>query len=171
MPRIEKFKNKNNNFIETGSFFGDGIDLALQSGFKKIISFEIDFNLYTHCVNRLKDNPEVELILGDSAFELKKFLDKNRETSFTYWLDGHYSSGITGCGIKEFPIMEELIAILDRDVYNEVIYIDDMRIISELSSDINLEEIKKLIYLYKPKCKISFESSDMDPEDILVIEY
>jgi hypothetical protein len=171
MPKKGKFINKNNNFIETGSLFGDGIQIAIESGFEKVISFEIEETLYNHCVDRYKDNPNVEIILGDSAVELKKFLDKNKNISFTYWLDGHYSGGITGCGVKEFPIIEELEAILQRDVKDEVIYIDDMRILRSFNADINLSKIKKTCLSYKPECKISFEPSDYDSEDILIIEY
>jgi hypothetical protein len=171
MPKKGKFINKNNNFIETGSLFGEGIQIAIESGFEKVISFEIDETLYNHCIDRYKDNPNVEIILGDSAVELKKFLDKNKNISFTYWLDGHYSGGITGCGVKEFPIIEELEAILQRDVKDEVIYIDDMRILRSFNADINLSKIKKTCLSYKPECKISFEPSDYDSEDILIIEY
>ena len=41
MPRIEKFKNKTSNFIETGSYLGDGIQLAIDSGFDNIYSIEL----------------------------------------------------------------------------------------------------------------------------------
>ncbi len=163
--------NKNNHFIETGSLFGDGIKVAIESGFKKITSFEIDKSLYEHCVNRYKDYPDVEIILGDSSIELPKFLNKNTDTPFTYWLDGHYSGGITGCGTKEFPIMEELESILQRNVKKEVIYIDDLRLLRSFSDEINLDKIKNMCLSYKPECKISFESSDYDLEDILIIEY
>ena len=171
MPKKGKFINKNNHFIETGSLFGDGIQIAIESGFEKITSFEIDKSLYDHCVNRYKDYPNVEIILGDSAIELSNFLDKNKNTSFTYWLDGHYSGGLTGCGIKEYPIMEELKAILERNVKNEVIYIDDLRLLRSFNDEINLIKIKNMCLLYKPEYKISFESSDYDLEDILIVEY
>ena len=171
MPKKGKFIKKNNSFIETGSLFGDGIQIAIESGFEKVISFEIDESLYNHCVDRYKNNPNVEIILGDSAFELKRFLDKNKNNQFTYWLDGHYSGGITGIGVKEYPIIEELEAILQRDVKGEVIYIDDMRLLRSFSDDINLSKIEKMCLLYKPECKISFEASDYDSEDILIIEY
>lgn len=171
MPKKNKFINKNNHFIETGSLYGDGIQIALESGFKKIISIEIDKSLYEHCVNRFQNNPEVEVVLGDSAFVLEKLLNDFRDTSFTYWLDGHYSGGITGFGIKEFPIMEELKAILQRNVENEVIYIDDLRILRNFSDEINLNKIQTMCFMYKPSCKIRFESSDFDSEDIMIIEY
>lgn len=171
MSKKGKFINKNDHFIETGSLFGDGIQIAIESGFKKIISFEVEKSLYEHCVNRYKDNPDVEIIFGDSIIEMPKFLDINKNTSFTYWLDRHWSGGITGCGIKEYPIIEELHFILQREVKNELIYIDDMRLLRSYSDDINLNKIKDICLSYKPNCKITFESSDYDLEDILIIEY
>lgn len=171
MPKLGKFRKKNENFIETGSLFGDGIDLALVSGFSKVVSIEIDEKLYLNCVEKFKQDQRVELIFGDSSVELKKYLDKNPSISFTYWLDGHYSGGITGIGNKEYPIIEELDAILKRNILNEIIYIDDLRLLRDYSNDINLELIKNMCLRYKPNCNIEFEASAYDPFDIMIIEY
>jgi hypothetical protein len=67
--------------------------------------------------------------------------------------------------------MEELESILQRNVKKEVIYIDDLRLLRSFSDEINLDKIKNMCLSYKPECKISFESSDYDLEDILIIEY
>ena len=67
--------------------------------------------------------------------------------------------------------MEELKAILERNVKNEVIYIDDLRLLRSFNDEINLIKIKNMCLLYKPEYKISFESSDYDLEDILIVEY
>ena len=46
MPKINKFKNKTQSFIETGSYMGDGIQLAIDSGFEKVYSIEISESHY-----------------------------------------------------------------------------------------------------------------------------
>ena len=171
MPKKTFFKNKNNNFIETGSFAGDGIKLALDSGFKVVYSIELAEKYYNMCKQRfLKDN-SVNLILGDSFVELKKLLESEKETSFTYWLDGHYSGGETGRGILDFPIMQELETILSRDINNEIIYIDDMRILKSYNNDINERKILEMVKRKKPGAFISYEDSDYSLNDIMVIEY
>lgn len=44
-----------------------------------------------------------------------------------FWLDGHYSYGITARGEKECPIFEELSSILSSAKYKHIILIDDAR--------------------------------------------
>jgi hypothetical protein len=44
-----------------------------------------------------------------------------------FWLDGHYSAGITAKGDKECPIFEELNAILNKNEFNHILLIDDAR--------------------------------------------
>lgn len=171
------FKKINNNFIETGCYIGDGIQLALNSGFDKVYSIEITDYYADVCINRFKNlGDKVNIIKGDSYFKLKEFLDSRPNEKFTYWLDGHNSGGNTGFGKKRFPILEELTAILSRDVTGEIIYIDDMRVLRNLKQfhedeDINLQKILDLVNSFKKEYKISFEASPFDPEDHLVIEY
>ena len=117
-----------------------------------------------------KSYPNVEILKGLSEEVLPSLLPR-LSGDINFWLDGHYSGGITGCGTNEFPIMEELESILQWNVKKEVIYIDDLRLLRSFSDEINLDKIKNMCLSYKPECKISFESSDYDLEDILIIEY
>lgn len=168
--RNKKFIKKTDYFIETGSCIGDGIQLAIESGFEKIYSIELSPDLYNQCKNRFSGNENIEIILGDSSYKLKELLEKNPGNKFTYWLDGHYSGGITAKGEKECPLKEELEAILSRNVEGEIIYIDDMRLYRN-HLDINLNDILDLIKKYKPDAEFRFEPSDLDPEDYMIIEY
>lgn len=168
--RSRKFTKKTEYFIETGSYAGDGIQLALESGFQKVYSIELSPNLYRDCINRFRGNEKVEIILGDSTYKLREILEKNPGMKFTYWLDGHYSGGSTAKGEKECPLREELESILSREIEGELIYIDDMRHYRD-HEDINLDTILGLIKKYKPNAKYRFEGSDLDPEDQMVIEY
>jgi hypothetical protein len=166
------FKKINDNFIETGSYIGDGIQLALNSGFSKVYSIELSDYYYKICQSRFCNlQNKVTLINGDSYFKLKELLEQEKNTNFTFWLDGHYSGGNTAFGVKEFPIMEELQTILERHMNNEIIYVDDMRILRNYDDKINTKNIIDLVKKYKPNCNINFESSIYDPEDILKIEY
>ena len=168
--RNKNFTKKTGDFIETGSYYGDGIQLAIDSGFDKIYSIELSEDLYRHCKSRFFNSDKVNLVLGDSSIKLKEILENNEGISFTFWLDGHYSGGVTARGEKDCPLKEELECILSRDVENELICIDDMRHYRD-HPDINLNEILDLIKKYKPNSKYWFESSELDPEDCMVIEY
>jgi hypothetical protein len=170
MSRNRKFIKKTENFIETGSYLGDGIQLAIESGFGRIYSIELSENLYNHCVSRFSQYNIVNIVLGDSTVKLKEILDNNPNTSFTFWLDGHYSGGMTARGEKDCPLREELECILSRNITGEIIYIDDMRHYRD-HHDINLSDIVNILNKYKPNCKYWFESSDLDMEDQMVIEY
>ena len=170
MPKKNKFKKINDNFIETGSYLGDGIRLAIESGFENIISIELSENYFNKCKETFKNHQNVNLILGDSYYKLSSIL-KNNNLRYTYWLDGHYSGGDTANGVLEFPIMKELEVILNRNISGEIIYIDDMRILRDYSKEININSIKNIVEKYKTGCNIHFEPSDLDDEDIMVIEY
>jgi hypothetical protein len=169
--RSSNFRNKTKNFIETGSHTGIGIDLALASGFEKVYSIELMEHYYNLCKNKFIDDVRVELILGDSYDELGKLLKLHPDTPFTYWLDGHYSGGDTGYGIKETPLIKELETILSRNIDGELVYIDDMRLYRKFDDEVNSETIKSVIKKYKPDATLWYESSQFDPNDILCIEY
>ena len=169
--RTQLFKKKTSHFIETGSFRGEGIDLAIKSGFDFVYSIELSVKFFNQCKEKFKTNPNVEIIFGDSSFELKALLNKKNNIPFTYWLDGHYSGDDTARGSKDSPLIEELNAIFKRNINGETIYIDDMRIYKNFDQELNLNSIIEIITKYKSHSRISFEDTDFAKQDIMVIEY
>jgi hypothetical protein len=167
---INYFKTKTEAFIETGSYEGNGIQLAINSGFKQIYSIELCPILFVACQKRFYNNPSVQVLLGDSSIVLKDLLNVFPDTSFTFWLDGHYSGPGTAKGSKESPLMEELEMILSRSTTNDLIYIDDMRIYKNYDSEINEENIIKLVKQYRPEAVVTYEDTRWI-NDIMVIEY
>ena len=79
MSKNTNFIKKTDFFIETGSFLGDGIQLAINSGFEKIYSIELGEHLYQHCKQRFANDPQVHLVLGDSSVKLKEILRKRNQ--------------------------------------------------------------------------------------------
>lgn len=129
---IEKIFSKDNLimndiFIETGSFVGDGIQAALNLGFKRIHSIELSEKYYRICKKRFESNPNVTIHLGDSGVILENII-KDIDEGITFWLDGHYSSADTACA-KDYcsPIQQELEAIRKHSHPDHVIMIDDMK--------------------------------------------
>lgn len=94
---------------------------------KKIISIELSVELFEKAQYRFRKDKNIEIIQGDSGKVLSKALENINEPVI-FWLDGHYSSGITAKGEKNCPIFEEIDAIFKNDSFDHVFLIDDARI-------------------------------------------
>ena len=171
MSRNTNFKQKTKCFIETGTLNGDGIQLALNSGFQWVMSIELGEGIHSRARAKFAGNDKVITLQGDSSKVLPEVLETFKGTPFTYWLDGHYSGGVTALGEKESPLMEELESILSRGVDGELIYIDDMRIYRDFNDEINTKNILELVKKYKPDAQYWLEPSGWDDEDVLAIDY
>jgi hypothetical protein len=77
-------------------------------------------------VKRFKNDKNVTIVQGDSGKVLPKILKDINEPAI-FWLDGHYSAGITAQGDKDCPIYEELDAIFDAKKLDHILLIDDAR--------------------------------------------
>lgn len=138
---LQLFKdNPNPVFVESGSYTGEGIQNALDAGFQRVISIEISQSLYRSCTLKFKNNPKVELILGDSGLILKNILE-NIKDPITFWLDGHFSGGNTSMGESETPIIKELQQIPIGS--SNIILIDDIDFIN--SFDISRDYLENMI--------------------------
>jgi len=119
---------KFNNFIETGTHTGTTA-FEMSKYFKRVDTIEIAKNLFDHCrsIKEQKQLTNVNLHLGDSSVLLEKIL-KNLKGESIFFLDGHYSHGITGRGNKDVPLLEELKTINSNYNYSSIIIIDDARL-------------------------------------------
>lgn len=137
----KKYKIK--TLVETGTFMGDMIE-AQKRFFSRIISIELDYDLFNKAKKKFKNDKNVFIYQGDSGKVLSKLLkDVNEQAIF--WLDGHYSGGVTTKGDKECPIYEELDAIFDDNKLNHVILIDDERCFTGKGDYPTVEELTKYI--------------------------
>jgi hypothetical protein len=113
--------------IETGTYLGDMIQ-AVYKVFDFVFSIELSRRLFELASERFKDNGNIKILHGDSGKILGKLL-QNISTPCLFWLDGHYSEGIT-VKAEEYdtPIIRELGAILAHShAQHHVIMIDDAR--------------------------------------------
>lgn len=168
MSKPSLFKKSNNVFVETGCFVGEGIQLALKSGFEAVYSIEIFEKFYNHCQIAFANNPKVNVVLGDSSkdlYDLIQYIDE----PITFWLDGHFSGEGTGRGEVEFPLIEELEQIKQHHIKNHVLYIDDIRCWKNYSDKLNLDLVKVKVLEVNPSYTISYEDG-VEPNDILVCE-
>jgi len=151
-------KYKNPYFLETGTANGDCVHLALDEGFEKVFSIEIDplrqeDNIIKY--NKYIISKQLCLITGDSLIELKKLIPLLDKPT-TFWLDAHVDDGI--CGIKTCPLYEELDAIASSNIKNHTIMIDDMRIIGKhWGKDITLNTITSKLLQINSNYKLCYE--------------
>jgi len=110
--------------IETGTYFGS-TPIELQNIFENIITIELDPWLYEKASKRLQQYPNILPLHGDSRVMLPKIL-RIVHSPILYWLDAHYSRGVTGLGSQHTPIIQELSAIRTHDQFmDSIILIDD----------------------------------------------
>ena len=149
-------KNFNTNtLIETGTYLGDMVQ-AMKKSFSRIISFELDQTLATQARERFDGDHHIEIIQGDSGKLLGEYLGGIDEPCL-FWLDGHYSGGITAKGALETPIKNELTAILSHPVDGHVILIDDARCFTGENDYPTLDELKSFVAERKPEHNFSVE--------------
>ena len=141
--------------IETGTYLGDMVH-AMRKAFSRIISFELDQTLATQARERFANDNHIRIIQGDSGKLLGELLATINEPCL-FWLDGHYSGGITAKGALETPIKNELAAILSHRVDGHVILIDDARCFTGENDYPTLEELKNFVAKHNPHHKFSVE--------------
>jgi len=112
-------------FIETGTYKGEMIN-GVKEFFTEIYTIELDEKLYKDAQEKFINTKHIQIILGDSALMLED-LCLLVKAPVLYWLDGHYSGGITAKGNTITPIMQELKYIAKR-TQADIILIDDARL-------------------------------------------
>ncbi len=124
---IEGYQKKFNIsiLIETGTYLGDMVKSQINN-FEVIYSVELSKDLWKRAVKRFDKFKKVKLLQGDSGLVLHDLVPRISERAI-FWLDGHYSAGITAKGEKDCPIFEELSAIFKSKI-NHVLLIDDARL-------------------------------------------
>ena len=89
-------------FIETGTYLGDMVD-AVRDTFKKIYSIELDATLCDQAKKKFSKHHNISIFHGDSSKVLPVILADISEPCL-FWLDGHYSGGITAKGDSTHPL-------------------------------------------------------------------
>jgi len=141
--------------IETGTYLGDMVH-AMKKTFSRIVSFELDQQLAAQARTRFAADSHIEIIQGDSGRLLGDLLKTIAEPCL-FWLDGHYSGGITAKGSLETPIKNELNFILAHPVEDHVILIDDARCFTGENDYPTIDELQSVVNEQKRKRKFSVE--------------
>ena len=150
---IEEYRNKFHAeiFVETGTYLGDMVE-AQRDHFKKIYSIELSEKLFNKAQKRFKDHSHVKILHGDSGTVLNKLMNEVDKPAL-FWLDGHYSGGITAKGEKETPIEKELEIILQAGP-KHIVLIDDARLFIGKMDYPSMAALKKKVQLLRPGSSI-----------------
>jgi hypothetical protein len=138
-------------FVETGTFLGDMVE-AQKNRFERLISIELGQELFEKAVLRFQNDPKVTLLQGDSAVLLKEVVADLDEAAL-FWLDGHFSAGITAKSDKNTPIVEELVTIFGSAVPHGIL-IDDARHFTGSDDYPSIDEICLLVKEHAPNRKV-----------------
>lgn len=134
--------------IETGTFKGDMI-FAVERQFKEAHSIELGRDLFEQARQRFASFPNVHLHQGDSGKVLPELLKTIRQP-ILFWLDGHFSEGITARGATDTPIVEELRAIYHHNPTGHVVLIDDARLFTGKGDYPSIDEVRRQLDQWSP---------------------
>lgn len=160
---IKKFiiEHKCCALVETGTYLGD-TPWALRNDLEAIYSIELSPDLASLAKRRFRNHPKIEIIAGDSGQKLRDIVPR-LESKTLFWLDGHYSAGITAQGSVNCPIFEELETVLSICVVPWVILIDDARCFGADNDYPAIPELKAYIHNWCPAAFINVEN------DIIIV--
>ena len=113
-------------FVETGTYLGEMVE-AMKSRFGEVYSVELSAELAARAREKFAGDSNVHIVEGDSAEVLPGILERLKGPAL-FWLDGHFSGGITAQGPLDYPIIRELEHIRRHPVKEHVILVDDARL-------------------------------------------
>jgi hypothetical protein len=147
--------------IETGTYLGDTV-FSQKDNFSRIISVELSDRFYRAAVRRFKKYSHITILCGNSGDLLPTIITDITCRSL-FWLDGHYSGGLTARGETESPVFKELDAIFNNNTLHHVILIDDARLFVGKRDYPTFDELNAYIKKKNPQYKMNIES------DIIVL--
>ncbi len=133
-------------FVETGTYRGDTL-AKIRPHVRRCLSIELDPTLAGNAQRRFERWPDVQVRVGDSAVVLPEIV-RELTGATLFWLDGHYSGGVTADS-GQSPIIQELEAILSSQL-PIMILIDDARLFDGSDGYPTLAAILQLVAERRP---------------------
>lgn len=170
MPPKEGFERfPNYYFVETGTFGGQGIRLALRAQFPEIHSVELDTKLHSEALSQFRAAHNVRIWHGNSGtmlYDVIKDLDK----PITFWLDAH--NGVYDPRGNNTPILQELDQIKKHHIKTHTILIDDMHCCNAPLFDyITKDMLREKLLEINPEYTVTYVDGGQDgeyPDNIMV---
>lgn len=132
------------HFVETGTYRGDTLNYVAMNRLVQTQSIELSDSYYKAAIRRFARYPNVSLLHGDSE-KLMPQVISSLQAPALFWLDGHYSGGLTAKGDRETPVSAELQSIFSSSIEGHVILIDDVRSFNGSHDYPHLDEFMAII--------------------------
>lgn len=113
------------NFIETGTYHGATARWA-SDHFSRVYTIEASHKLWVQTSTKFKQVKNIEFLYGNTRELLPQLVQQISEPTL-FWLDAHWSGGVTYGVDDECPLLEE-IAILNNTSFAKALMIDDARL-------------------------------------------
>ncbi len=143
--------------VETGTYMGEMV-FAVRRDFDRIYSIELEPTLWANAAKRLSRYPHVSVLQGDSTDVLPGVLRQLTKPAL-FWLDGHYSGGLTAKGALNTPIRNELKTILSCSSHRHIILIDDAHCFNGEDDYPTLTEISDIVRALRADSDIRVEDN------------
>lgn len=128
-------------FVESGTYLG-GTVAFMRPHARRIVSVEIEPELYDAASRRFADDANVELLLGDAAILVPEIVAGLGEPALV-WLDGHFTGGVNtvqGEAVEPAPGILESLGKLDLPRGMTVV-VDDVRLFGRGDGFPNLDDL------------------------------
>jgi hypothetical protein len=135
--------------VETGSYLGDTV-AALRHDFDHSYSIELSPELARRVKNRFRTAGNVTIVEGDSGAVLPEIV-RGLHGPALFWLDGHFSGGVTARGSLDTPVIAELDTVLRHPAQGHVILIDDAAWLDDQLGGDGLDQIRARILAARPQ--------------------
>lgn len=169
---FDKYKCNHDIFIETGTYKGGSVELALECNFKKIYTIDISTQHKTLCESKFKseiESKQIELLFGDTIDVLPNVINKINEPCL-FWLDSHFDVHADVRGKYDCPILYELDVIQSSNIKSHTIMIDDLRIFkrqTEWAVGIYIKQMEEKLKNINPSYNFYYEDG-WEKNDILI---
>jgi hypothetical protein len=156
---IKEYKDKFNldTLVETGTYLGDTVAKA-RGCFSEIYSIEVDEVLFNKAKAKFSCFKGIHILKGDSAKVLPEVTAEIKAPAL-FWLDAHYSGGITSGDAELSPIVQEVESILKANNLEHVFLIDDAHLFNGQHGYPDMQFLNKLISKYRPHWSVYFEAN------------
>jgi len=138
----------------SGTYFGEMVRKCRRR-FQPIYAIELSEQLAMEAAKRLASYSHVQVLQGDGADLPPQVVAQLNEPA-VFWLDAHYSGGMTARGPTEWPLERELRAIASGGRGDHVILIADARLMGQGDFPL-LEKITELVRSINPDYRIEVQ--------------
>jgi hypothetical protein len=139
--------------VETGTYMGE-MTAAMRNVFDEIYSIELSDALYAGAAKRFAGDNHVHVLHGDSSGVLRELLP-SLATPCLFWLDAHYSAGVTARGDMETPVAAEIRLILANSVLDHIIVIDDADLFDGTGDYPSIQDVSESVARLRPSWSVS----------------